>query len=343
MGIGAAAMLLASTMGMEATTASVADASVSQSGRQDELSKQAQNARQAAKPVVKVGSLMAKFTSKPAQRNIATSAEVSTEIAAVNSFEVAKSLGWQAALKGQNPPHSAQHWAETADLWRRAIAHLNQVPKRDRSYDLVRPKLTFYQNNLKEIESRQASAARENALQARTSAPSVSEAMPQFSSQLSFQSAKAGVAEGDYLVIARQQGWQAAQAGQNAPHRTKEWANIARIWKAALLNLDQISPEHPQYAEAQQVKAEYQENLEIVRQRYRQEQSAGQSVASLQAALSEMERLGLSGQTKRTQAQAIRHKLRLIPAGTVAYKEAQKIVSRLNSVENGIAIATSAE
>ena len=316
-GIGATAVLVASTFGIGSTTASInistpvsqINQSAVKSGAKAENSVDSR----VKNPIVKPLSLKARFTR--------TSAKASVES---NAFIQAKRLGWQAALKGQNPPHSAQHWRETAALWRQAIVYLNQVPTRYADYAAVEDKIAFYQRNLAEVEGRRVAAiARENPVQVLQPVPFEQANAPQFSA-----------AEGDHLAIARRYGWQAALASQNAPLPAQKWADISRRWKTALHHLEQIPAASAQYAEAQQVKATYQQNLAAVRQHYRQEQVASQSVASLQAALGEVEQSGLSHQAKARQNQAIFTKLRAIPVGTDAYFQAQGVIAQID--ENGI-------
>ena len=317
LGLGAAAVLVASTAGMKATTASVGvpDSSSENLPGQDEVSKQAQETRYVARPVANVETSQPRF-SWFRQKAVTRSTEI-------DAFVEAKRLGWQAALKGENPPYSAQHWQETAGMWRQALVYLNQVPRSHSSYAEVPSKIAFYQRNLKEVERRIAGAIAREASEKQPVAQTVKP-------------------EEDYLAIARRYGYQAALAGKKAPHPASRWAEISRTWRTALLTLNKISPEHSQYAEAQQVITDYQQNLEIVRQRYRQEQSASQSVASLRAALIEIQRSGRHRQTKQAQIQAIRAKLQAIPAGTDASLQAQKVLGEMgqNGVGEGRAIAT---
>ena len=355
-GLGAAAMLIASTAGLEATPlAGKAALSALTAGRKDALglseNADIQNDQShnlgVAKPLVTIESIKARFT----QERVRTANSVAeTDALEIDAFEVAKSFGWQAALKGQNPPHTAAHWQETAGLWRQAIAQLNQLPDSHPSYALVPPKLAFYRDNLREIEGRQASAAaREQAVRVTKPAPTRDESVPKFSEAAepaavseAFGS-ESMVSEVDYLAIARRQAQQAAIASQNAPHPAQDWASISRVWKTALFNLDQISPENPQYVDAQRMKAEYRKNLKTVRQNYRQEQSAGQSVASLETALAEVERSGLHRQVKQSRVRAIRQKLQSIPAETEASLQAQKVILEMGIDSNAVVAKASTE
>ncbi|MGB3299841.1 MAG: hypothetical protein WBA76_16370 [Phormidesmis sp.] len=253
-------------------------------------------------------------------------------------FETARSLGWQAALSSQNPPHSAQKWGETAALWKSAIEQLEQVSLQDKNYQQAQLKKTAYQHNLQEIKARQAAALKLE--QAQAIAQKVAqttpngERSPRFSKQVSGQAS--GQVRKDPLEIAKQYGWQAALASQNAPHPPEKWADISRLWQTALLTLETIDTDYPSYAEAQQVKAQYQQNLSEIRDRYQQEQNATQQVQSLSATLIEMDNSITPDLTRYTQLESMMGKLKAIPAGTQAHVKAQamrdKVARRMNEI-----------
>ncbi|MGB3296183.1 MAG: hypothetical protein WBB01_24625 [Phormidesmis sp.] len=230
-----------------------------------------------------------------------------------SAFETAKRLGWQAALKGQNPPHSQQHWSEAAALWRQAIAQLDQIAYLSADYAAAQEKKTLYQQNLQQVEMRQIAAQQP--------APSAVLA-PQFSSQ-----------RADWLTIAKRYGWQAALASQNAPHPAQQWAEIAEVWEIALSTLGRIEPAHPQYAEAQQVKARYQQNLSAIRHRYQLEQTTAQQLQALQHAIIQLDRT-TSNAARESHLRGIIQQLKTIPAGTQAHAVAQQLISQLSVQTN---------
>lgn len=227
-----------------------------------------------------------------------------------SAFETARAFGWQAALKAQNPPHSAQHWRETATLWSQAIDLLDQVPRYDGNYTAARAKKEVYQQNLAAIQAREQEALLATSKKSNTS--------PQFSAPAESQ-----------LTIAKRYGWQAALASQNAPHPAQKWADISQLWQLAIQNLNQIEPQDSTYADAQQIKTQYQENLAAIRQRYQQEQNATQRLQSLQATLNEIEQsITLSSSSRKTQLAAIVKRLQTIPTNTVAHLQAQSLIER---------------
>lgn len=276
----------------------------------------------------------------------------------VDPFETAKSIGWQAALKSQNPPHSAQHWGETAALWSSAIEQLEQVPRQNENYPQAQLKKKVYEQNLQEIRARQTEAmklARAQAAKQTTKGQDTplkgnlktaqattinAEQAPRFSGQTPGQNT--GKRPEDPLKVAKRYGWQAALASQNAPHSSEKWADISRLWQTALLNLDSIDAASPSYAEAQQVKARYQQNLSEIRDRYQQEQSAAQRIQSLNATLIEMDssiepNMTEPNMTKYSQLKSIIGKLKAIPAGTQAHAKAQEMIAnvarRMNEID----------
>ena len=274
-------------------------------------------------------------------------------IAVDSALEAAESLGWQAALRSQNPPHGVQYWKETAALWEEAIAELSKIPPRSADYIQAQKKKITYQANLKEINKRQemaAARAERKALEAsqratpatgaqtttRTVGPE-NVANPQFSNSSPSEPSQTTPVV-DPVKAAKEYGWRAAVASQNAPHPPEKWADISRLWQTALSKLDNIDVEHPRYEEAQRVKAAYQLNLAAIRDRYQREQTATQSLQSLQASLTELNGSLKSDAVKYGQMEAILEKLKTIPVGTEAHRQAQKLIVDTQAVMSAIAL-----
>ena len=318
-GIGATAVLAASALSIDAMTAPVEFPLL---GSQD-----SQNAAETlTKPLSESRVQAAGLSENPILKRLPLSArftDAGATLSEPESLGQAKELGWQAALKGKNPPHSSQHWRETASLWRQALVYLNQVPAGYAEYESVEEKIAFYRRNLEEVEKRiVAASTRERLVQVQNPIPGGQALSPKFAA-----------VEADHLAIARRYGWQASLAAQNAPYPTQKWADIARIWKQALHNLEQIPAGAPQYEEAQRVKTIYKQNLASVRYHYQKEQAASQAVSSLQAALSEVESSELMPQAIAAKSQAIVAQLEAIPAGTNAYIQAQEAIAQIRGVE----------
>lgn len=77
--------------------------------------------------------------------------------------DAAKAFAYEAAVEGQNPPHSADTWNRIAELWEGAIARLNQIPVDDPGYGEAQVLLASYEKNLgivKENATREETSAR---------------------------------------------------------------------------------------------------------------------------------------------------------------------------------------
>jgi hypothetical protein len=62
--------------------------------------------------------------------------------------DAAKKFAYEAAVAGQNPPHSAATWKNIANQWKTAIARLNDIPIEDPGYSEAQGLLARYQTNL---------------------------------------------------------------------------------------------------------------------------------------------------------------------------------------------------
>ena len=250
----------------------------------------------------------------------------------LSSYEMARHFGWKAAVRGQNPPHSAAHWGETAVLWQKAIAHLENVRPSDPTFAAAQQKKVFYQQNLQQIKAHQAIAKAPSPAPAVAQAPAFSkESQPKATvSPAASTDAPTAIASHSNLAEAKRYGWQAALASQNAPHPADKWADISRLWQLAITSLEQVEAQDPDYIEAQQVKARYEQNLAAIRQRYVLEQEAIQSLQSLEATLEELNAAFVPESSKRNQLSAIVVRLKTIPKGTSAHMRAQQLIQQAN-------------
>ncbi|WOD41858.1 hypothetical protein [Nodosilinea sp. E11] len=82
--------------------------------------------------------------------------------------DAAKAFGYEAAVAGQNSPHSADRWKTIAGLWESAIARLNNIPIDDPGYGEAQTLLAQYQSNLGTV--RENAAKEEASARALTSA-----------------------------------------------------------------------------------------------------------------------------------------------------------------------------
>ncbi len=245
-----------------------------------------------------------------------------------SAFERARTFGWQAALKGQNlpdiaKPSTAKQWGEAALLWQQAIYFLGQVPVSDSNYAAAQGKRVTYEQNLQQIMVHQLAALSAEAEQVVARSPLL--------------------VEEEWIAIAKQQGWQAALTGQNAPHPANKWAEISRLWQNALKSLEKIETSSSQYAEAKVVKAQYQENLLAIRKRYQIEQATAQQLQSLRNTLREIKQSTspLAVANKSAQLTAIIDRLRTIPQGTTAYAQAQTLIATTTVELNNLPVESS--
>jgi hypothetical protein len=70
--------------------------------------------------------------------------------------DAAKAFAYEAAVEGQNPPHSAATWNRIAELWKTAIDRLSKIPVDDPGYGEAQVLLAQYQKNLGIVQEKSA-------------------------------------------------------------------------------------------------------------------------------------------------------------------------------------------
>ncbi|MGB7442713.1 MAG: hypothetical protein WA919_16740 [Coleofasciculaceae cyanobacterium] len=145
----------------------------------------------------------------------------------------------KAAYESQNPPHPNSKWMEIQELWRKAIAHLEQLPTESELQPLAQQKIEEYQGNLAIINQRlvKEQEAEEKLKQAQDAAE--------------IAEARQGVA-------------------QSLPH----WQLVLATWQTALNRLKEIPQGTMSYEEAQQLSKLYRPKMAFARERKTQEQIA---------------------------------------------------------------------
>jgi hypothetical protein len=89
------------------------------------------------------------------RRNYAEISDLlATEEAAVTRLQAAKDLALQAAVAGQNPPHSPRVWQRARDKWQAAISHLEAISPQTSVFRQREEKLTLYRANHRQISRR---------------------------------------------------------------------------------------------------------------------------------------------------------------------------------------------
>lgn len=182
-----------------------------------------------------------------------------------------------------------------SQAWQSALAQLAQVPSQTLAGRIAQPKLTAAQREWQDTVGLAAS-----------------------NQQAATQ-----------IQIARDYGIRAAQAGQNPPHPVEEWQRVEKLWQDAIQQLDQVSKNDLiGYASAQNLRAEYRDNLAQIQIRRQQEvnavltlQQAQRNIQILQANSARYDR-----NTMMSQIQGIINQLKQIENGTTAYRDAQVLL-----------------
>ena len=123
----------------------------------------------------------------------------------------------------------------------------------------------------------------------------------------------------------------AANASQNPPHTAQEWEQIGDLWENAIQQLKRIEVSEPSYIEAQKLIAQYQTNLDIIKNRRQIESDA---VEILKESNKKIEDLIASPPTDknqiRSEIQRVMTQLNTIKPGTTSYTESQRLLTLAN-------------
>lgn len=130
------------------------------------------------------------------------------------------------------------------------------------------------------------------------------------------------------MQAARQFSWQAARQAQNPPHSVAQWREVENLWEKAIAQLQQVSPNDPNYVEVQRQIASYQSNLSEIRVRRQEEEEA---IAAFQNAQQQLEVLvahaaNTDPNWNVSRIQSIINELRKVKRGTTPYVEAQELL-----------------
>lgn len=157
----------------------------------------------------------------------------------VDEMVTALKTAVRASYKSENPPHPASTWIEVQNLWREAIAQLEELPTSSNLQPLAQQKIKDYKRNLAQTNQR---------------------LIKERQAQGYIQSAK------DAALI--------AQARQGVAQSLPHWQLVYVTWQTALNRLKQIPQGTTAYKEAQELSALYLPKIAIVRDRKTQEQIA---------------------------------------------------------------------
>jgi hypothetical protein len=140
----------------------------------------------------------------------------------VNQMVTAMKTGVRAGLKGENPPHPASQWIEAQNIWREAIAQLEQLPTKSNLQPLAQEKIKAYKANLAQTNQRLV-----NERQA----------------QEQIKAAK------DAALI--------AEARQGVAQSLEHWQLVYSTWQEAMNRLKKVAQGTTGYTEAQQLSGLY--------------------------------------------------------------------------------------
>lgn len=202
---------------------------------------------------------------------------------------------------------SAEEWLSTAKAsyqtsnkpaaiadWQKAIDQLEQLPEGALARRLARTKLNAYQRDFQVAAATTSSYRQSNTL----------------------------------LDIAKAYANTAAMAAQNPPHPAEVWVRAEKQWTLAIDQLDQVASDNPGYAEAQLLKATYQNSLGTIEFRLKQEELSQQGLKNAEQLYIDL--LENQGQSRhpgqlRAKCQQILDALQEVRTGTTAESKARAI------------------
>ncbi|MFE4105671.1 hypothetical protein [Almyronema epifaneia] len=135
------------------------------------------------------------------------------------------------------------------------------------------------------------------------------------------------------VIAAQKSATLAAEKSQNPPHAVVHWQVVEEYWRQAIAQLEQVPTDNLVYAFAQKKRQEYEANLVKTSDRVAAEQAAAaaleQAIESAQLGLHHMETAEAlpSWQVAHREWQTAMNQLRRIPQGTMAYADAQDLLT----------------
>ncbi len=157
----------------------------------------------------------------------------------VNKMIAAMKTGARAGYKGENPPHPAPQWIEAQNLWREAIAQLEQLPTQSSLQPLAQEKIKSYKSNLAQTNQR---------------------LVKERQAQTLIKSAK------DVALI--------AQARQGVAQSLEHWQLVYATWQEAINRLKKVHQGTTGYVEAQDLSGLYAPKMATALSRKNEEQIA---------------------------------------------------------------------
>ncbi len=133
---------------------------------------------------------------------------------------------------------------------------------------------------------------------------------------------------GGLIAGAKEYGFRAALAAQKPPHPVEQWRMVQNLWREALGLLQQIRVDDPNFVEAQRLRAEYTQNLQIAIQRETLEAQSVQHLRQADAAIAQWRTLAAADPSNPRllgTIQTIENNLELVHPSTTAYARANQL------------------
>jgi|GEM_PF-1968017 len=228
-------------------------------------------------------------------------AELTQEAQKLERVVQAQRLAMAAAVQSQNPPHPLTVWREVKQNWQEAIAQLERVPEDSPVYPLAQRKLEEYRANLGQIDQRilKEIEAQEWVELARTTAEN-------------------------------------AETRQDIVTSVPGLQQVRQNWQSVINALQRVPSGTMAHAEAQQLLALYQPQLQLAEEQLQQEQASVQrytEAQSLADAAQNAERQNAWGQAVGQWQQAL-EEVRQIPENSAAFERVQPLVNSYETALN---------
>lgn len=130
------------------------------------------------------------------------------------------------------------------------------------------------------------------------------------------------------IAGAKEYGFRAALAAQNPPHPVEQWRMVQNLWREALGLLQQIKVDDPNFGEAQRLRAEYTQNLQVAIQRESLEAQSVEHLRQADAAIAQWRTLAAADPSNPRllgAIQTIENNLERVHPSSTAYPKADQL------------------
>ncbi|HEY9689560.1 MAG TPA: hypothetical protein V6D46_06160, partial [Coleofasciculaceae cyanobacterium] len=133
---------------------------------------------------------------------------------------------------------------------------------------------------------------------------------------------------GGLMAGAKEYGFRAALAAQKPPHPVEQWRTVQNLWREALGLLQQIRVDDPNFVEAQRLRAEYTQNLQIAIQREALEEQSAAHLRQADEAIAQWRTLAAADPSNPRllgAIQTIENNLERVHPSSTAYAKADQL------------------